>query len=120
MGLLYPNRRQPTEGNEFMQRKSPERLTRELKLRVSEPVRRAIEKAAKFNGVSLNTEIHNRLERSISPMAEEVLRLTFPSDWEPIVAAYRLGRLRLTPDDLKRLEAVLVKWARNFNTALEG
>lgn len=101
-------------------KQTAERLTAELKLRVSEPVRRAIEKAAKFNGVSLNTEIHNRLERSLSGMAEEALRLTFPSDAEPLIAAYRLGRLRLNPDDLKRMKAVLATWVDKFNTALEG
>ena len=103
-----------------MQKKPPERLTAELKLRVSEPVRRAIEKAAKLNGVSLNTEIHNRLEWSISPMAEEALRLTFPNTAEPLIAAYRVGRLRLRPDDIKRMKAVLNEWVDQFKTAMEG
>ena len=92
-----------------MQKKPPERLTAELKLRVSEPVRRAIEKAAKLNGVSLNTEIHNRLEWSISPMAEEVLRLTFPN-----------GMLRLRDEDIKHIKKRLNEWVDKFQTAMEG
>ena len=79
-----------------------------------------IEKAAKLNGVSLNTEIHNRLEWSISPMAEEALRLTFPNVAEPLIAAYRVGRLRLRPDDIKRMKAVLNEWVDQFKTAMEG
>ena len=103
-----------------MQKKSPERPTAELKLRLSQPLRRALVKAAEFNGTSLNTEIIVRVERSLSGLAEEALRLTFPSDWEHLVAAYRLGRLQTRPDDVKRMKAVLTAWVDKFNVALEG
>ena len=45
-----------------MARKSSEKV--QLKLRMREPVRAAIEKAAKLRGVSMNTEINARLDQS--------------------------------------------------------
>ena len=60
------------------------------------------------------------MKRSLSGMAEEALRLTFPSEAEPLIGAYRQGRLRLTTDDVKRMKAVLVAWVDKFNTSIGG
>jgi hypothetical protein len=95
--------------------------TAELKLRVSEPVRQAIQKAAAFNKQSLNAEINERLERSLSGLAEEALRLAYgPTEAPFLIGAYRRGMLRLKEKDVAHIKAALCRWVDQFNTALEG
>jgi hypothetical protein len=115
----YTTRNNQTARREsFMAKKSRE--TAELKLRVSEQVRQGIEVAAKFNNRSLNAEINERLERSLSGLFEEVLMLAYPSEAPSLIGAYRHGMLRLKKKDIEHIKQCLNRWADQVHTALEG
>ncbi len=60
-----------------------------LKLRVKEPMRAAIEKSAEDRGVSMNTEINDRLEKSFSSgtMLDEALAIAHGPDLAKILKA---------------------------------
>jgi hypothetical protein len=93
----------------------------EFKVRVPEPVRAEIERAAKINNRSLNAEINERLTRSLSGLLEETLMHVYGPDLSPsLVAAYRQGMLKLTDAEKDRWKRFLCEWVDKVQTALEG
>jgi hypothetical protein len=92
----------------------------EFKVRVPEEVRTAIETAARFNNRTLNAEINERLTRSISGLAEEVLLLAYGEPAPGLIEAYRRGMLRLRDEDIKHIKKCLNQWVDQFKTAMEG
>jgi hypothetical protein len=95
-----------------MQAKQVERATAELKLRLPEALRKAIEIAAKQRGVSLNTEMVERLDGSFGRwLFEEILRITYgPHASAPLIETYRHGMLRVKPEDKERMLASVSKF----------
>ena len=81
--------------------KKPERLSAELKLRLSEELRKKIELAAKKRfdgrGHSLNAEMIDRLERSFGQgLFEEILTLTYgPTTAIFLIEANKRGMLNV-------------------------
>ena len=93
----------------------------EFKVRVPAEVRAAIATEARLNNRTLNAEINERLTRSISGLAEEVLLLAYPrSAQKGLIEAYRLGMLRLRDEDIKHIKKRLNEWVDQFQTAMEG
>ena len=77
-------------------------------LRIREPLRIHLEKAAKDRGVSLNTEINDRLERSMEHfgLLPEILTLAYGERWARFfVEAHKNGLLRLRHGDKEKLIA---------------
>ena len=92
----------------------------EFKVRVPEEVRAAIATEARLNNRTLNAEINERLTRSISGLAEEVLLLAYGNAAQGLIEAYRLGMLRLRDEDIKHIKKRLNEWVDQFKTAMEG
>ena len=92
----------------------------EFKVRVPEEVRAAIETEARLNNRTINAEINERLTRSISGLAEEVLLLAYGRSAQGLIEAYRLGMLRLRDEDIKHIKKRLNEWVDQFQTAMEG
>ena len=93
----------------------------EFKVRVPKEVRAAIETEARLNNRTLNAEINERLTRSISGLAEEVLLLAYGGPPAPgLIEAYRRGMLRLRDEDIKHIKKRLNEWVDQFKTAMEG
>jgi hypothetical protein len=86
-----------------------ERLTAELKLRLPEPLRKKIEAAAKARldgrGVSLNTELVDRLDRSFGRgLLEEILTLAYgPTSAVFLIEAHRNKMLKVKDEDIERM-----------------
>ena len=92
----------------------------EFKVRVPAEVRAAIATEARLNNRTLNAEINERLTRSISGLAEEVLLLAYVNNAQGLIEAYRLGMLRLRDEDIKHIKKRLNEWVDQFQTAMEG
>ena len=94
----------------------------EFKVRVPAEVRAAIATEARLNNRTLNAEINERLTRSISGLAEEVLLLAYggPPANPGLIEAYRRGMLRLRDEDIKHIKKRLNEWVDKFQTAMEG
>jgi Arc-like DNA binding dprotein len=105
-----------------LQKKYTEHKTAELKLRVPARTRREIEAQAKRNERSVNAEVLERLERSLSGLAEEVLMGAYgpPPSAQGLIEAYRRGMLRLREEDRTHIKKWLNDWADQFFNALKG
>lgn len=86
----------------------------QLGVRMREPLRAQLTKAAKAKGISLNAEIVDRLERSTTNMGlvEEILSLLFGPTTAKILAGAHVygGILQLTPGDKERLKTAGSAW----------
>ena len=103
-----------------MPKKTTERLT-EIKLRVRPQLHREMVAAAKFNGRSLNAELNERLERSLSGLAEEVLIQAFgPLHGPQLIGAYRQGMLRIDNKAAEHIKAAISRWVDQFQNAVGG
>jgi hypothetical protein len=87
-------------GREDAMGKRPKTAIVQLKLRMREPLRAHLEKAAKARGVSLNNEAVDRLERSVERLGllEEILTLVYgPKLGKLLAAAHVHGNILTLP-----------------------
>jgi hypothetical protein len=82
-------------------------------LRIREELRGHLDKAARARGVSLNTEIADRLERSMEHLGllQEVLTLAYGEQWASFfVDAHKAGILRVRGQDKAAMKARVRKF----------